>query len=209
MTDEKSNTGDRNTGSLNTGDRNTGYRNTGDRNTGSRNTGNLNTGNLNAGNLNTGSLNAGNRNTGYLNDADGVVTFFGVVVPGLSWDDAGEMIPYIEMPQFSCEWIETSMMTDAEKESAPSHKTTGGFIRKYDLTIQQSFPVAWAKITRQEKMRWLTLPNFNPVKFLNCTGVDVRLDKDLYPESVPPVPNADLTGDTIVLNGKTYRLVPV
>ena len=45
--DEKSNTGDRNTGYSNTGDWNTGHRNTGDWNTGNWNTGHRNTGSLN------------------------------------------------------------------------------------------------------------------------------------------------------------------
>jgi hypothetical protein len=62
-----SNTGDSNTGYSNTGDSNTGYSNTGDSNTGYSNTGNRNTGYRNTGNRNTGNRNTGNRNTGYRN----------------------------------------------------------------------------------------------------------------------------------------------
>ena len=64
MTDQKENTGDRNTGGRNTGDWNTGGRNTGDWNTGNWNTGDWNTGNWNAGDRNTGYWNTGNWNAG-------------------------------------------------------------------------------------------------------------------------------------------------
>ena len=47
--DDKSNTGDSNTGHWNTGDSNTGYRNTGNRNTGDSNTGHWNATNLSCG----------------------------------------------------------------------------------------------------------------------------------------------------------------
>jgi len=62
--DDKSNTGDSNTGHWNTGDSNTGYWNTGNRNTGYRNTGHWNTGDSNTGHWNTGHWNTGDSNTG-------------------------------------------------------------------------------------------------------------------------------------------------
>jgi len=75
MIDEKSNTGDSNTGdwntgNLNTGDSNTGNLNTGDSNTGHRNTGDSNTGNYNTGDSNTGHYNTGDSNTGNYNTGD-------------------------------------------------------------------------------------------------------------------------------------------
>jgi hypothetical protein len=64
------NTGDRNTGNCNTGNWNTGNWNTGDSNTGNCNTGNSNTGNWNTGYSNTGNWNTGNSNTGNWNTGD-------------------------------------------------------------------------------------------------------------------------------------------
>jgi hypothetical protein len=202
------NTGNRNTGNLNTGNLNTGNLNTGYRNTGDLNTGNLNTGSRNTGYLNTGSLNTGNRNTGYLNTGDGPVTFFGVVVPGLSWEDADRLVPWIDLPSFSCEWVDASMMTDEEKAANASHKTIGGFLRKYDLTIQQSFPLAWAKLNSEEKKRWNSLPNFNADMFLACTGVDVRLDADLYKQPMTFAETEPCKPKQVVIDGITYNLTP-
>ena len=76
MTEEKNNTGnrnsgDRNSGNRNSGDRNSGNRNSGDRNSGDWNSGYGNSGDGNSGNRNSGDRNSGDWNSGYGNSGDG------------------------------------------------------------------------------------------------------------------------------------------
>ena len=129
----------------------------------------------NTGDWNTGNWNTGNRNTGYLNTGDGVVTFFGKPCPDLTWEQADELIPYCDLP-VGCEWVESSKMTEEEKKSAPSHVTTGGFLRALSKSIQEAFPMVWAKADVEWKRRWINLPHFDADMFVILTGVDVRLD---------------------------------
>jgi hypothetical protein len=165
-------TGHSNTGDSNTGDSNTGDRNTGNWNTGDRNTGNWNTGHLNTGDRNTGNWNTGYWNTGFFCTETPKPTFFDLPFDG-THDEARNLIPYVELPVGAI-WTPTSQMTDAEKAENPNHVTIGGYLRASELTIQQAFPLAWAKMTNDEKQQWLSLPNFNAEKFFACTGVDVR-----------------------------------
>jgi len=195
MADEKDNTGDRNTGDRNTGDRNTGdrntgYRNTGDRNTGHRNTGHYNTGHYNTGHYNTGDRNAGHYNTGHYNTGDCNTShrntgYFCTETPAptffdrptsLTWDQATgiyEALPLNDLP-IGAEWVASSEMTDQEKAEFPTHATVGGFLRKHTLPINESFPIAWAKWSEEQRSLFTSLPNFDAEKFLKWSGVDVR-----------------------------------
>jgi hypothetical protein len=174
------NTGYRNTGYWNTGDWNTGYGNTGDRNTGHWNTGHRNTGHCNTGDWNTGDWNTGHCNTGFFCTETPKPAFFDLPFDG-TFDDARNLIPYVELP-VGVIWTPTEQMTNEEKKANPNHITIGGYLRASELTIQQAFPMAWAKMNNDEKQRWLSLPNFNAEKFLACTGVDVR--KPEPPDSI-------------------------
>ena len=163
----KSNTGDWNTGDGNTGDGNTGHRNTGNRNTGDWNTGDWNTGDWN-----TGDRNTGNRNTGFFCTETPSPMFFDRPT-NLTWGQACDAVPYVELA-VGAKWTPSEQMTDEEKIEYPNHTTIGGFLSAAQMTIQQAFPLAWAKMTQAEKQQWLDLPNFDAEKFLKCTGVDVR-----------------------------------
>jgi hypothetical protein len=166
------NTGDRNTGDRNTGHWNTGNLNTGHWNTGHWNTGNLNTGDWNTGNLNTGNWNTGGRNTGFFCTQTPQPTFFDKPWDG-TWEQAYALIPYFELPVGAI-WTPIEQMTEQEKAENPNHATIGGYLRASTLTIQQAFPLAWAKMNKATQQRFLGLPNFDAEKFLACTGVDVR-----------------------------------
>lgn len=163
------------------------------------NTGHRNTGHLNTGLLNTGDFNTGDLNTGYFCVDDGPVTFFDAPC-SLTRGKADAAIPWIDLPAWACEWVEASNMSDEQKSANPSYATTGGFLRKHTLTIQQSFPLAWAKLDTGTKQRFLDLPNFDAAKFLKCTGVDVR------PSDAAPSAVTDAVPDEITLNGRRYRL---
>ncbi len=196
------NTGNRNAGDWNTGDRNTGNLNAGNGNTGNLNTGNgnagnLNTGDLNAGNRNTGNLNAGNRNAGDWNAGDRNTGngnagdwnagnrntgFFCTNTPSpmffdrptnLTWEDAYNLVPNVDLP-IGTRWVDSDDMTDEQKLRFPDHVRLGGFLEAIPMTIQEAFPLAWAKMDAATQQRFLDLPNFDAEKFLACTGVDVR-----------------------------------
>lgn len=184
----------------NTGDGNTGHRNTGDWNTGESNTGNWNTGNWN-----TGDWNTGHRNTGYFCVNDGPVVFFDLPST-LTRDQAQEAIPYVDLP-VGCEWVSLEKMTQEEKAANPKSVTIGGFLRVLKKSMQEAFPIVWAKLNLETKRCFTSLPNFDADKFLNCTGVDVRKDTELNPD--PVVENATPTScKTIVIDGINYRLIP-
>ena len=75
------------------------------------------------------------------------------------------------------EWVPQSDMTEAEKSDHPQHKHIGGYLRKHELPYTESFPLAWSKMDDDERKRWTSLPNFDADKFLQITGVDVRIPK--------------------------------
>ena len=176
------NTGNRNTGYCNTGNWNTGYSNTGNWNTGYSNTGYSNTGDCNTGYWNTGDWNTGNWNTGYWNTGDCNTGYFCTITQTatffdkpttLTHEEARKLIPFVELP-IGAVWIASSDMSDDEKAANPDHEHVGGCLRKYELPYTESFPLAWAKMSGDERAKWTSLPNFDADKFLTITGVDVR-----------------------------------
>ena len=169
-----SNTGYRNTGNRNTGNWNTGYRNTGNRNTGDSNTGYRNTGNWNAGDSNTGYWNTGNRNTGYFNTGTpDQVNVFDVLTSKSDWDNC-------DKPSFIyfnlTEWVETSKMTQKEKDENPTYGNTEGYLKKLDY--KEEFQSAYNKASKDDRKKIFNLPNFNADKFLEISGIDVRIDTE-------------------------------
>jgi len=170
-----SNAGDWNTGNGNIGDWNTGGRNIGDRNTGEFNVGDWNTGDFNAGDCNTGDFNTGNRNTGYFCTETPDPTIFDLPAT-VSWAALTEQIREA-MPRVSLtKWVNSSDMSDAERDQHPEHETTGGYLKSYG-TLQEAWAAAWAALSpekreeHEKKIR--ALPNFNADKFLACTGIDL------------------------------------
>ena len=189
MSDEKNNTGnwntgnwntgDRNTGNSNTGDRNTGYRNTGNRNTGNwntgnRNTGDRNTGNSNTGNWNTGNWNTGNWNTGFFNTTTPTtVNVFDVLTEKKLWDEC-------EKPDFIhfslAVWVCSESMTNKEKEANESHGNSGGYLKKLDY--KEEFQRSYSEASEKDKKKIFNIPNFDADKFLEISGIDVRVDEE-------------------------------
>jgi hypothetical protein len=146
------------------------------------NTGNWNTGDLNTGDRNAGDLNTGDRNTGFFCTETPAPTFFDKPTK-LSWKEACDIVPHFEL-SVGAKWTETKEMTAEQKASFPNHATIGGCLEAIPLTIQQAFPLAWAKMDAATRQRFLDLPNFNAEKFLACTGVDVRPAKEIVVDGV-------------------------
>ena len=149
-----------------------------------------NTGHRNTGHCNTGNWNTGHSNTGFFCTETPAPMFFDKPC-NLTWDEAIEAVPHVDLP-IGCEWVSEANMTDAEKAEHPNYATIGGYLKKCELTLQQAFPMAWAKMDAETKQKFLDLPNFDAEKFLACTGVDVR---------TPDEP------DEITVNGVKYRRV--
>jgi hypothetical protein len=164
--------------------------------------------NRNTGHGNTGHYNTGDRNTGFFCVETPAPTFFDKSC-SLTWEEACEAVPCVELP-IGCVWVDVSKMTDDEKQNHPTHRTAGGFLRILHTSIQTAFPVAWAKLDVATRRRFLNLPNFDADKFLACTGVDVRLDADLFPKAVHPVNEikSETAWEEVTIDGKRYKLVP-
>jgi len=144
--------------------------------------------NLNTGDRNTGHWNTGNCNTGFFCVNTPPLTFFDQPT-SLTWDEAYDLIPYVELP-VGAEWITEADMTEEQKAQFPSYSTTGGCLVARTKPIREVFPAAWAKMNESEKQRWLDLPNFDAEKFLQITGVDVR----------------EPTTHTIVIDGRNVEI---
>ena len=168
------NTGDCNAGYCNAGNRNAGDRNTGDRNTGNWNAGNWNAGNRNTGDRNTGNWNTGNCNTGYFNTTTpDQVNIFDVLTDKTEWDNCDKPVfIYFDLTS----WIPTSEMTDKEKEDNKKHGETGGYLKTLDY--KEAFKESYNKASKEDRKKIFNIPNFDADKFLEISGIDVRIDSE-------------------------------
>ncbi len=173
------NSGDRNTGVWNTGDWNTGNRNSGNRNSGDRNTGDHNTGNWNSGNHNTGNWNTIDRSTGYFNTVqEHIVMVFNK--PMLSSD-----FHKLDLPSFLffslVEFVQSSEMTDEEKEENPSYEKTGGYLKK--LSYKEAFQKSYNDLSEEERVEQTkqlkALPNFDADVFYEISGIRINERNDI------------------------------
>ena len=140
-----------------------------------KNAGNFNTGDCNTGDFNTGNFNTGDCNTGFFCTETPKATLFDQP-SDLTHDQVRELLPYVELP-ISCQWICKSKMTDQEKKDNPNWDAVGGYLKKINKSIQETFPIWWESTTQENRDKFLNLPNFDAEKFLKCTGVDVRKDE--------------------------------
>ena len=182
------NTGDWNTGNWNTGNRNTGNCNTSNWNTGNWNTGNWNTGNCNTGNWNTGNCNTGNWNTGNWNTGDWNKSSFNngcfmTTEPTVmmfnkpsdwtyrDWLDSYARELLNSIPKNVVEWVYETDMTDDEKAEYPTYKITGGYLKVLDES--ECAQTWWNGLPEAKREVIFNIPNFDPVIFKECTGIDV------------------------------------
>lgn len=180
------NTGGRNTGNWNTGDWNTGEYNTGDWNTGKCNTGVFNTGSYNTGRQNTGMCNTGNRNSGSWNKTDFNSGFFtNIDLPIFMFNKPTTYKSHWEinnlkgMIALDCHfkdrwWVRSENMTDEEKAAHPEHETTGGYLKIVDF--KTACEMMWSKLSDDEKLAVMQLPNFDAEVFEDITGINVNSD---------------------------------
>jgi hypothetical protein len=172
------NSGDRNSGNGNSGDFNSGYFNSGDRNSGDRNSGDRNSGYGNSGYRNSGDRNSGYGNSGYGNSTnresgifcstEGKVRIFNKPT-NLTWDE-------IDHPHFSefylTKWISESEMTEEEKKDDPQFFVREGYLKTF--TYKEAWANFWKDTDKENRQKFLNLPNFDADVFLEITGIDVR-----------------------------------
>jgi hypothetical protein len=170
------NSGNWNSGNWNSGDRNSGYSNSGYRNSGDRNSGDSNSGNWNSGNWNSGYRNSGDSNSGYRNvgafctDQNPTIWLFDkpTDIKVKDWERS-DAVRTMENLLDTHLWIYSENMTDQEKEKFPSHKTTGGYLKK--KTMHQAWADMWGNLNEEKRKVFTTLPHFDKDKFKEITGI--------------------------------------
>lgn len=175
------NSGDCNSGNFNSGDWNSGDFNSGDCNSGNNNSGNFNSGNCNSGDYNSGDWNSGdwnsgNRNSGVFNTNERpTIKMFD---KESNWTDSDwyESRAYRVMcncPYTHSEVIGVSNMSEKEKENHPEHKTIGGYIKTIIVQAEEK-QMWWDKLSKDDKLAVMELPNFDADKFFQCTEIRVN-----------------------------------
>ena len=157
-----------NTGKLNTGHRNSGHRNSGHWNSGYGNSGNGNSGDVNSGNGSSGYGNSTNFETGIFNSEEGKLRMFNKQTD-TKWED-------IDHPHFNefyvAKWIQEIEMTEKEKIDNPMFSVTGGYLKKYEY--KEAWTNFWRDTDKENRKKFLALPNFDAQVFFDITGIDVR-----------------------------------
>ena len=182
----KYNSGDRNSGNRNSGDRNSGLYNSGsenygDYNSGNRNIGDWNSGSWNIGCRNTGNYNVGSRNCGDFNKTSNAVgcfntqdrqLFFFDKPTDMTFDQWRVSKAYHLLSRSDLEpviWIPLKHMTELEKKQHSEAYTIGGYLKVCDTNIEW-----WNNLTDEEKNIIKSIPNFDPDKFFEITGIRVE-----------------------------------
>jgi len=177
------NSGNRNSGYCNSGDCNSGNRNSGNRNSGYYNSGDCNSGNrnsgyCNSGDCNSGNHNSGNRNSGYCNSGDYNSGGFNITEPTIFFfgKDTGKKWNEIDHPHFiefyTARWIKEDDMTADEKIAEPNYHVAQGYLKTYDY--KEAWKNFWKDTDKENRRKFLNLPNFDAEIFKEITGIDVE-----------------------------------
>jgi len=123
----------------------------------------------NQGNRSTGDYSTGNYSTGHFSTVDysGFGAFNKPCTPEI-WDSAKKP----ELIYFPLtEWVDIADMSDKEKEDNPKHKTTGGYLKRYEY--KEAWKKSWEKATSEDKELLYALPNSDKEVFKEISGIDV------------------------------------
>ena len=175
------NSGYYNVGNYNAGDWNLGGNNSGDCNNGRSNSGDLNTGDYNSGDRNTGDCNSGDwntgdHNTGAFNTIEPEITLFNQP-SGWTYSDWANSDAYEVMSDAPGErvmWVESDEMTNREKKRHPEYEVIGGYLKTIsEEDLRRERQKWWDELAGEERMAVMSLPNFDPDIFEECTGIKV------------------------------------
>ena len=138
-----------------------------------------NSGNRNSGNWNSGDWNSGNRNSGlFCTDKNPKIKIFDQETDWTmdDWYDSAAYRVMRNCPYTYSDYIYVENMTDEEKENHPEHKTIGGYIKTFVVTNKDK-QEWWDNLPSEDKQSVYELPNFDPAKFKECTGIDCGLEE--------------------------------
>ena len=76
-----------------------------------------------------------------------------------------------QIPKDVVEWIWSENMTDEEKATYPTYKTTGGYLKVLDES--ECGQIWWDSLTDDKKNIIKSIPNFDAGIFKQCTGIKV------------------------------------
>jgi PPE-repeat protein len=167
------NSGDWNSGNGNSGNRNSGNGNSGNRNSGNGNSGNRNSGNGNSGNRNSGDWNSGNGNSGCFNSIDHEIHIFDKPSEMTlnEWRNTRAYRLLRNIDFRPTDWICESDMSAQEKKDHPEYETTRGYLKDNDTST--CCVEWWAGLSQNDKCTIQNIPNFDPEKFYDITGIRI------------------------------------
>ena len=73
-------------------------------------------------------------------------------------------------------WVPMSEMTEKEKEDNPTYGNAGGYLKSKEY--KEAFRESYDNTTKEDRAKVFNLPNFNADKFLEISGIDVRVDAE-------------------------------
>lgn len=148
--------------------------NTGNSCTGIHNSGDRNSGNHNGGSFNSGDWNKSDHNSGCFMTIEPKIMMFNKPTDWTyeDWFTSDAKGIMDDIPTNTLEWISVGKMTNTEKEEHPEYETTCGYLKKVDNSgAAQEW---WDKLSENTKNKILSLPNFDPKIFYECTGIKVE-----------------------------------
>ena len=76
-----------------------------------------------------------------------------------------------QIPKDVVEWVYEKDMTDEEKATYPTYKTTGGYLKVLDES--ECGQIWWDSLSEYQKNIIKSMPNFDAEIFEQCTGIKV------------------------------------
>ena len=76
-----------------------------------------------------------------------------------------------QIPKDVVEWVYEKDMTDEEKATYPTYKTTGGYLKVLDES--ECGQIWWDGLSERKKNIIKSIPNFDAEIFEQCTGIKV------------------------------------
>ena len=168
------NSGNFNSGDWNSGNWNSGFCNSGNRNSGNWNSGDWNSGDCNSGDWNSGDWNKSSFNNGCFNTIEPTIMMFNKPsdITYRDWVNSDARYLLNQIPKNAVEWIWSADMTDEEKAAHPEYKTTGGYLKVLDESKRSQ--IWWNGLDNSQKEIIKSIPNFDPDKFFEITGIRVE-----------------------------------
>ena len=125
-----------------------------------------------SGYCNSGDWNSGNRNSGVFNSITPKINMFNKATDWTynDWCYSNAYNVMANCPYTITKFIETSEMSDKEKERHPEHKTIGGYLKTV-IIKQEDKQKWWDGLSDTDKQAVYDLPNFDVDVFEQCTGI--------------------------------------